>query len=346
MNTQIENVNKDIVSNNPLYKFFSTNDDFWKNCPVELIRTPWRGGISNNSLTFKVDERENQIEILKRIFGIDDQIFDCKYKKVVRGNGHEKNKIMTLHSSSLISLLCFYKVDKQPLVIEIKTEKEKQQFCFTGVSFELKNDLSYAYKQGNPDRKIGSKSNMDVMLFDGNFKDPKNVLFLESKFSEYLHNGAVYNISQEAYNDIYEDLKLTNGDNDINTIVDTYVNKDSKNCFKMMTQGSQTCNYLEGVKQMISHFMGACTYASEHPDTQVYLGSIVYQFKNEIDKGKFENYKSTYQGIMQALQKLLEKHNTCSNLHLIDNLLTYNEVFSKDRTYKLDEKVAQYYFLE
>lgn len=244
MNTQIENVNllEFITRNNSLYSFFSRNEDFWKNCPIELIRTPWRGGISNNSLTFKVDENENQIEILKRIFGIDDQIFDCQYKKTVGGNGHEKNKIMTLHSSSLLSLLCFYKVNKQPLEIGIYTNKEKLQFCFTGVSFEFKNDLSYAYKQGNVDKKIGSKSNMDVMLFEGNFKEPKNVLFLESKFSEYLHNGVVYNISQNAYEDIYEKLGLIVGNADLNAIVEPYKNKDVKSCFKMKAFGDKRTN--------------------------------------------------------------------------------------------------------
>ena len=348
MNTQIENVNKVIVSNNPLYKFFSTNDDFWKNCPVELIKTPWRGGFSNNSLTFKVDENENQIEILKRIFGIDDQIFDCKYKKVVRGNGHEKNKIMTLHSSSLISLLCFYKVNKQqPLEIEICTENKKRDFHFSDVSFEFKNALSDAYRRGNNHTKTNSKSNIDIVLSEGKFNESKNVLFLESKFSEYLHNGAVYDISQEAYSTIYEELGLIpNGEFKI-AVVETYDNKEGKQCYKMKNRGDKrTESYLEGVKQMISHFMGACTYASKHPNTQIYLGSIVYRFEDEIDNGKYYKYESIYKEIMQALQKLLKKHDICCNVHLIDNLLTYNKVFSGINNNLLADKVAQFYHLE
>ncbi len=105
----------------------------------------------------------------------------------------------------------------------------------------------------------------------------------------------------------------------------------------------RTRSYLEGVKQMISHFMGVCTYAAQHRDTEVYLGSIVYQFEEEFDKGKFSNYNELFQGIMQELQRLLEKHNQCSNLHLIDNLLTYNDLFSEEN---LDIKVAQYYRLD
>lgn len=340
---------KRTAKNNPIYEFFAGNHHFWDSCQSELIKTPWRDTVSENSLTFKVDENENQIEILKKIFRIDDQIFNYKYKKAVGGNGHEKNKIMTLHSSSLLSLLCFYKIsNEQPLPLSLCINGREVNLVFTNSVFEHQNRLSYAYEQNSSYRELESTSNIDIALFEGNLKESKSVLFLESKFSEYLHNGAVYEISQDAYSTIYKELGLTPNGDFKKAVVETYDNKEGKHCYKMKERDSKRTNaYLEGVKQMISHFLGACTYAATFPDKEVYLGSIIYKFNDPpIDKKKFLNYSTLYTEIMNALKTLIPETGKCSNLHLIENILTYNDVFSKDRTYKLDEKVAQYYYLE
>lgn len=327
---------EDCAKHNSFYKFFKENQNFWENCPVELIPTPWRKVESKNSLMFKVDDHANQAEVLKRIFGIENKVFEEKYKEAIGGDGQEKRKIMTLHSSSLLSLLCFYQVSEtKPL--DLSLGKGQDPTTFTKVSFEQKNDLSYAYKD-TASEYLNSKSNIDVILSVGDDENPQKVLFLESKFSEYLHNGAVYNISKEAYEKIYQDLGLKDSNGNLKIV--EYNNKDGKECYKM--KACEGKSYLEGVKQMISHFMGACTYAALHPKTEVYLGSIVYQFEEKIYKDKFENYKNLFQGIMQELQRLLEKHNQCSNLHLVNNLLTYNGLFPENY---LDPKVAEYYQL-
>lgn len=345
--------NKDLLRNcaesNSFYKFFSGNDTFWDNCPVKLIPTPWRKVESKNSLMFEVGDNANQAEVLKEIFGIKNKVFEEKYKEAIGGDGQEKRKIMTLHSSSLLSLLCFYKVsNEQSLEFKISINDKEQTFHSTEVSFEFKNNLSNVYEKGKALTKRSSKSNIDIVLSEGNLKGTKKVLFLESKFSEYLHNGAVYDISKEAYKEIYEKLGLhPEGNINIDAVVESYQNKAGKDCYKMKAlDDKRTHAYLEGVKQMISHFMGACTYAAKHPDTEVYLGSIVYQFEEKFDKGKFSNYNELFQGIMKKLQGLLEKYNQCSNLHLVDNLLTYNDLFLKKNPKYLDGKVAEYYRLD
>ena len=345
MNTQT--INKELLENsanhNHLYSFF-LNNSFWNDCDAKLKQTPWHRQESEKSLVFCNEENISQVEQLRKIFDINTKVFEERHTEAISGDGHEERRILTLHSSSLLSLLCFYQVSKScPLRLY---PTQGLDFKFTNVRFEKQNKLSYRYKRID-DKIIPHDSNMDIMLWEGDYEKPDTVLFLESKFTEYLSNGAYGNIST-AYKEIFDDLGLLNdGNEELDMKVVEGTNKFNQTCFILKSRKSKyTHSYLGGIKQMISHFMGACTYASEHTNTQVYLGSVVYQFEKKIDKGKFENYKSTYQGIMQALQKLLEKHNTCSNLHLIDNLLTYNEVFSKDSTYKLDEKVAQYYYLE
>ena len=346
MDTQTrDNLLKHTAENNTIYKFFAQNDDFWNSCQSELIKTPWRDTLSENSLTFKVDDTKRQAEILKSIFEIKDEKFVSKYDEAIGGNGHEGNKIMTLHSSSLLSFLCFYKIsNEQPLPLSLCINGRKVNFEFTNSVFEHQNRLSYAYEQNSSYPELESTSNIDIALSEGILKESKNVLFLESKFSEYLHNGAVYDISQDAYSTIYKELGLTPNGDFKKAVVETYYNKEGKHCYKMKERDRKRTNaYLEGVKQMISHFLGACTYAATFPDKEVYLGSIIYMFNDPlIDKDKFSNYSTLYTGIMDALKTLIPETGRCSNLHLINNLLTYNDVFSK---YKLDDKVAQYYDL-
>ena len=303
MDTQTrDNLLKHTAENNTIYKFFAQNDDFWNSCQSELIKTPWRDTDSENSLTFKVDETKRQAEILKSIFEIKDEKFVSKYGEAIGGNGHEGNKIMTLHSSSLLSFLCFYKIsNEQPLPLSLCINGREVNFKFTNSVFEHQNRLSYAYEQNLSYPELESTSNIDIALSEGILKESKKVLFLESKFSEYLHNGAVYNISQEAYSTIYKELGLTpDVDNKINAVVETYKNKEGKDCYKMKARDSKRTNaYLEGVKQMISHFLGACTYAAKFPYKEVYLGSIIYNFNDPlIDKKKFSNYSKLYTGIM------------------------------------------------
>lgn len=106
---------------------------------------------------------------LERIFGCD---ISCKlYDQVVNGEGSEKDKIDTVYSSSLQSLLFFSQVRKDnKLTVNI----EGKNIEFEHVQFEYKN------------RVIGYPSSVDVVLSDEN---GKNILFIESKLAEIARSS-------------------------------------------------------------------------------------------------------------------------------------------------------------
>ena len=127
-----------------------------------------------NSLAFKllnvgVDEciMEN-FDISKD----NEELFKDKFYMTVSGSGDEGSgeqnaKILEAHSSSLLSLLFFYNVDKKGITIKCNDE----DIHFNKSYFEFKNKV------------IEYPSNMDVVLLS---EKDNVILFLESKFTEYL----------------------------------------------------------------------------------------------------------------------------------------------------------------
>ena len=106
-------------TNNPIYKDFFFNNKFVQT--LEIHNTIWNGKDSNNSfcLKDKNTQKEEIPNILQRTFGIKEKnLFIKKYNEAISGDGQEWKRITTLHSSSLIALLCFYSVsEKHPLSI-------------------------------------------------------------------------------------------------------------------------------------------------------------------------------------------------------------------------------------
>lgn len=104
-------------------------------------------------------------------------IFDCDiscelYNQVVNGEGNEKDKIDSVYSSSLQSLLFFSQVSKNnKLTVNIGGNNIE----FEHVQFEYKNKV------------IGYPSSVDVVLSD---KGGKNILFIESKLAEIARDSA------------------------------------------------------------------------------------------------------------------------------------------------------------
>ena len=240
------------ANSNSLYHFFE-NQKFWDECPVAVQQTIWRDKESENSLCFTQSiEPQEQENVLRNAFGLNDKDnFSEKFKEATGGRGNEGRKIMTLHSSSLLSLMCFYNVtDKHPLILSLPDGNEKKSF--TESQFEVQNDVTYAYKN-NVSKFKSNPSNMDVVL-----KGDNCTLFLESKFSEYLKNGLVDGIKAEVYGEIYKELNDFLAKNDLKIEKD-----DEKGTFKLRAESGNTKNYLQGIKQMISHFMGVCTYAKD-----------------------------------------------------------------------------------
>lgn len=87
-----------------LYGFFQGNT-FLTSGNVQLKPNYFKGKESPWSLAFAGHS-------VKDVFKIDDPVFCSKYVQAISGDGQEANKMMTLHSSSLASLLVFYSVSK------------------------------------------------------------------------------------------------------------------------------------------------------------------------------------------------------------------------------------------
>ena len=322
------------AASNPLYHFFEKND-FWNNCTATIEKTIWQGKESENSLCFSHSTNsKEQIGKLISIFLPQNKVtFREKFEQAVGGNGNEGRKIMTLHSSSLLSLLCFYNVTKDhPLTISIPEINGEKDIVFTESEFEVPNDVTYAYRNNNPNIN-SNPSNMDIVLKSNDY-----TLFLESKFSEYLKNGLVSGIKKDVYDQIYDDLQGFLNESELKC-----EDEDGKDTIKLRAKSGNTKNYLAGIKQMISHFMAVCNYACQNKDEEVILGSILYQFEPKIyDKEHFGNYVKLYGELIDALDEI--KNSNVPNLTLLRGPLTYQEVFQKNKNL-LDEKVATYYKL-
>ena len=247
----------------------------------------------------------------------------------------------------------FYNVsEEKPLILEY----DKTKFKFTDVLFEFKNTVI----EGR------SPSNVDIVLLGKNKNDNKSVmLFLESKFLEYCgdvkeeikiaKSYSVDNLGKQIYNE-KNIREIFNNNIDSVKINDIYI-KLKKEC------------YIEGIKQMISHYIGISNLLtnknmqklyvflvgkSMFDNTEIYLGEILFDFHNmniddkEDDKKDlknglkeefekyFDNYSGKYENLVEVL-KGIEKKKDGNKINLFPNLLTYS-LFNR-KPNKEDENV-------
>lgn len=270
---------------------------------------------------------------LADLFGISERtLFREKFRQSCSGNGDELSKITTMHSSSLCALLFFYNVtDGHPL--ELKIDGKNCVFNYSG--FEYKNKVIGR----------GGASNVDVVLLGnekgGNGNTPV-VLFLESKFSEvYVEIRNISSKISKKYimnkygDEIYNSLKAR-----LNYRLEEY-DKDN-----FVIESTYPC-YLEGIKQMISHYIGVrnlcdkrvCDARQEVYDAikggaKVYLGSILY------DKGFAGNAFYEYQKIYRELAGILnEVTPNKSKVKVLPDLLEYSQLEEF-----VNDSIRDYYF--
>lgn len=297
----------------------------------------YRGRVTDNSFVFDTDGLA-KCEGLMKIFGIkqdeDMALFSEKFEQACDGSGSEENRITTLHSSSLCALLFFYNISEtHPLVLSI----EGEEVTFTESIFEYQNKVT----------DNGSPSNMDVTLL-GTRNGNNVVLFLESKFAEYiLDTSMTLRVKKEYLKNRYsepiykskfwEDLRIT-------------LNEDT-NDFMLCSDCKM---YLGGLKQMISHYVGVRRFVDgeihncgitnkqalqEHVSkyvketTKIYLGTILFDDKiNEImisdEVTYFDSYKYVYSKLTDVLNEKLEIDNI-SQIKVLSKIFTYKEVFGE-----------------
>lgn len=269
-----------------------------------------------------------QFDRLKSAFNlsIDSQSFD-RFKMAT--SGVEWKEINQLNSSALLAFLCFYKINNDNKVT-IPGIGE-----FNNVYFEIKSPL-----------KIHAKSNMDVVLTNDD-----TVLFLESKFTEYLSPTKAYK-SRIAYEDYYKEIfkgNLSIGDISIVTLSDK--------CLWSCSTGNRA--YFEGLKQLISHTLGICnTLTQPKPKSwevaegnlgakkHFVLAEILFKFEEDAEsKEHLESYVNYYTRLQDKLNAYIKNqklaHEADFTVH--KTLLTYQDIF-KENMKLLDESVASFYF--
>lgn len=333
-------------STNPIHRDFFAENILVKEWAKDrkLFKTKWINKHSDNSFCLKDENvyKSGIPDILIERFGIKDKVvFLQKYHEAIAGDGQEWKRITTLHSSSLLALLCFYSVSKENPI-------EINGYTFTESYFEVKTQV---YED--------SESNMDVVL-RGTKEGKKVILFLESKFSEYLNCGKYDDIRYEAYHETYESLKLFENQLEcLMTEVTEKKNKDnttSKQVICIKPSNQKMPMYCGGIKQMISHYMGVNNYQQKgenalghsrlkhDAEEQILLGEILFDFKDSPishSKDKMDNYQSAYKSLAQRV-------NAQGAIKMFEELLTYQEIFKHNEKYlkQLAPNITRFYGLQ
>jgi hypothetical protein len=319
----MKNTNQDTIrksaQNNELYKFFE-NNKFWESDRIKLKTNYWRGTPSNWSLSFDG-------HCLRDIFNINDPEFCSKFVQAINGDGQEADKITTLHSSSLASLLIFYSVsENHPIYFDINNGIVE----FTKSEFEVKNEVSSG---------SNNYSNIDVVLYG---KD--HILYLESKFSEYLTPKSHEVKKVDYYDDIYRRLEEYLAEAQVCL-------KEDNDGKRKLCKSTRQPIYCEGLKQMISHYLGLKTEIMKGTlndgNKKIVLGEILFDFGDLVPKCKdrLESYQNAYKQLKDGLQACADQD--CPNQMMILNLMTYQSVLGMAENEKflvnLPETIRMYY---
>lgn len=313
--------------------------------PVE--KTRYRGFVSNNSYTFSnasaVDE-DICAARLEELFGIQSRdLFKEKFAQSCSGSGRELKRIATLHSSSLCALLFFYSVSKEnPYLFEI----EGKEYIFTDSFFEYQNTV---IEGRNP-------SNMDVVLVGTErCSNRPAVFFLESKFSEYYERpGRQLKIAAEYLKN--KDGKVFYGENSLAKMGLYATQRDGAEHFILHSE--ESC-YLEGIKQMISHYIGVrnlCGLPDRKKDTianavsagaKILLGEILFTKgigRLPIGNGEecFASYQRKYRILADLLNERLRKDGMDEKFTVLRDILSYSQFQRKG--YIREPQIKKFYF--
>ena len=335
--------------------------ELWNNeLPGEITKSWWKHGKNSqdakNSFQFVIDsvdyknikktDEEKICTSLINIFQPNTEDFKDKLHDACFGDGNEYEKIMRLHSSSLCALLIFCEVsENNPLSITLNNQKYK----FFNVLYEYKNMV------------ITNPSNVDVVLIGKNESTKKDaILFLESKFSEYLTTKKTFNRlginylneKSEIYNDSFLkeigiEIIKQNGEP---KIFKSKENGKIKNYYGLQTT-NKTKTYIDGLKQMISHYIGITNFINQPlydnrkkvfediniKESEIILGEILFDFHFDNAKKCFKTYSDYYKNLANKLNSLP------NNILVLEDLLKYSDII-KDKDYRISDKVKAFYF--
>lgn len=316
----------ELTRKNIVYNFFDFTliNDLYKKGHIEKTPVKYRGKLvlSIHSLMFSYD-------FLVDGYIKNNNLYE-KYKEAMSGSGQSGyNKFAPIHSSSLFPFLIFSLVNKDNK-LKIPSPQLK------GVEF---NDVIFEYKN----KVFNSPSNIDVLLI-GEKERKKVFLFLECKFSEYLStNRKVYSVKYKEAFDRYlpENIRYNNINEGLQLVSDEPI-------------------YLDGIKQMIHHYIAISNFtnnifyeanyntqiASEYEvnsdNIDIFFGEMVFDFKKDFSNNKLENYQKNY----SKLKDLLKDN---KKITLLDNLLLYQDLFNYNGSAyfnKLDDVFKKLYEID
>lgn len=291
-----------------------------------------------------------KLSSLNTIFGT--SIKCQQYDTVANGEGNEEEKIDTVYSSSLQSLLVFHNVNENNKII-IGDEK------FDKVIFEYKNKV------------IGYPSSVDVVLMNDHA-----IAFIESKYLEIVRDSnncgkKVVGISYFGQNENgYNGIGLTKEELDEMKIEYNYP-KSSDNisdeqpylkCVKGLSKYSQSIGkiedadyvYSEGIKQILSHVIGINSFKN---------GESGYSNRDKdpiSEHNKFRKifYVELYNGLpgLNFASKRIEDFRRHANIvkgiiekkNIVDEfiVMSYQDLYSNNDKFNFADKVKRYYQLE
>ena len=282
--------------------------------------------------TSKEEKYERTLKCIKRHFKLDnDTDFDEYFRQATSGSGNEAEKIDAIWSSSLLSLLFFYIAIKNG---GVKFDKIHYTKCF----FEFMNPVLCNHPYYN------KPSNIDCVLMS---EDEKHLLFIESKFIEYVRDvSKKCELSDKYARDGEPTAKLYE-------------------CFKEKLESKES-HYYYGVKQMITHYSGLYNFLnSDCPPhkkmmddcekrkvidaytrgANVAFIEIVYDI-SEINE-EYQEYLNDYKKIQNELHNQMDKQLLNSKVlnngrFKIYDLITYQR-FLADTNAKISDMVKRYY---
>lgn len=326
--------------------------EMWANTSFDndgvVQNTPCRGGISKDSYTFRANGK-NACDTLADVFGLQPnaQTFKEKFCQACCGNGQEESRITRLHSSALCALLFFYNVTENN---RLTLTLDGREVAFDRSYFEYKNTVIKGRKP----------SSVDVVLTGKDKSGKSVVLFLESKFAEYYYSSKCKHtgISTQYLHNEYS-KPLYDG---VIKGMGIRIEDGGSEYFSLVSNESV---YLEGIKQMISHYVGVrnllcgkvCDESPAHQavskaiidnEADVILGEIVFDRcigdlklgrGRTADKTALESYEELFTRLAEAMNEQLKRENI-TRFTVCKVLLKYSALLDAPR---IDSKVKEFY---
>ena len=292
-----------------------------------------------------------KIHLINKIF--ETRVKCEQYDIVANGEGNEKEKIDTVYSSSLQSLLVFYNVSQGNKICIGEYE-------FDEVLFEYRNTV------------INRPSSIDVVLIDNS---KRAIAFIESKFLEIIRDSTKDEKNKTADRKVvgisYFDAKDHHGYNlslhleqeELDLMGITY----PKGLYLDSVWGQSHLKqsvtrlkhnkyvYAEGIKQILSHIIGIQSFKRDESEYIVdpitnhqRFEKVIYvelynnfpNLKRDLKDIKIENFIEHCKVVKKVLT---ENHNGLVDEFLI---LSYQDLLAKNPYYKISSKVASYFHIK